>query len=96
MNKRRISNYNYFLLNIAAYLTVVAVAITTIEDMRNLSGRWLVAGLFIAFGGLITCFPFLEQRPLLVHAYLATQFLFILGIFLVDPLHNLDVQILFQ
>lgn len=91
----RPSKYNFLLLNVAAYVTLLAVAYLILTELHDLRSRAVAIVYFVAFGILVSLFPSTEGHPRRVHAYLACQSLIALGVYLLDPRHTLDVQILF-
>lgn len=93
--KRRISNHSFFLLNIAAYVTLIMVAFLVLREMTAGADRWLATGLFILFGILQAFYPRLEHHPRYVHLYLAAQTAVILTIYNLEPSASLDIHTLF-
>ena len=100
MFKRPSSDYNFFLLNVAAYITWAATAVAVTLNITPKTGwfgqgRILSVLFFILFGILLAYFLSLEQKPTFTHLYFAAQTVLILVIYNQDPVHALAVQTLF-
>lgn len=77
---RNHSNYSFWLLNAAAYLTwlgILAIILPTLAGHPNKTIVLILFGLF--FVGL-SVYSFFEERPLLMHLYLLFQVAIALGI----------------
>lgn len=100
MSKRPSPDYNFFLLNVAAYITWAATAINVTRNITPGEG-WFGHGrifaliLFLLFGILLAYFLRLEQNPTYVHLYFLAQSTLILAIYAQDPPQTLNIQILF-
>lgn len=88
-------SYNFWLLNIAAYLTLLTVALPILQKMSPGRERTILIVLFLAFASLLAFFLQTENRPILVYGYLAAQTVLILAIFLSNPAQTTGVPVLF-
>lgn len=79
------SNYSFWLLNAAAYLTWLGILIATLPELGSVPNRTLILILFGLFFVGLSVYAFLEERPYLVHLYLLFQLIFALGISLQVP-----------
>ena len=70
---RHRSNYSFWLLNAAAYLTWLGILVSTLPDLTDTPNRTIILVLFGLFFVGLSVFAFLEERPLLVHIYLLCQ-----------------------
>lgn len=77
---RHRSNFSFWLLNAAAYLTWLGILVAALPVMAGLPNRPLVLLLFGLFFVGLSVFAFLEERPFLVHLYLLVQLLVAWGI----------------
>lgn len=82
---RHRSNYSFWLLNAAAYLTWLGILVATLPEVANAPNRTLVLALFGLFFVGLSVYAFLEERPYLVHLYLLFQMLIALAISLQVP-----------
>jgi signal transduction histidine kinase len=82
---RQRSNYSFWLLNAAAYLTWLGILIATLPELTGSPNRTFVLALFGLFFVGLSVFAFLEERPYLVHLYLLFQMLIALAISLQVP-----------
>jgi len=89
------THYNFWLLNAAAYVTLGAVALGSLSRFAAGLPRLLAGGGFLLFALLIGFFLSLENRPRLIHAYLAAQSLIIIGLSFLEPAASDNLQILF-
>ncbi|WP_420628052.1 sensor histidine kinase [Candidatus Leptofilum sp.] len=67
------SNYSFWLLNAAAYLTWLGVFVATLPDLTGDPNRTWILVLFGLFFVGLTAYAFLEERPTLLHLYLLIQ-----------------------
>ncbi len=82
---RQRSNYSFWLLNAAAYLTWLGILVATLPLLAGAPNRALVLSLFGLFFVGLSVFAFLEERPYLVHLYLLFQMVIALTISLQVP-----------
>jgi signal transduction histidine kinase len=82
---RQRSNYSFWLLNAAAYLTWLGILIATLPELVGAANRTFVLVLFGLFFVGLSLFAFLEERPYLVHLYLLLQMIIALAISLQVP-----------
>ena len=94
MSQTRISNYGFWLLNIAAYATWLTVALLVIVNLPTTSLKWQAAGYFLAFGVAMGFFLYTETRAWLPHLYFAIQLALVLQIYYLSPAHAEHVQTL--
>lgn len=90
----RISNYGFWLLSIAGYLTWVSVALLVTLNMPTTLLKWQATGYFLAFGVVMCFFLYTEARPWLPHLYLGTQLALVLQIYYLAPEYSNHVQTL--
>lgn len=83
---RQRSNYSFWLLNAAAYLTWLGILISALPDLAGDPNRTLVLVLFGLFFVGLSLFVFLEERPYLVHLYLLFQLIIAWGIASLSPI----------
>lgn len=88
-------SYNFWLLNIAAYLTLLTVVLPILQKISPGRERTVLIVLFLAFALLLAFFLQTENRPVLVYGYLAAQTALILAIFLSNPAVTTGVPVLF-
>ena len=88
-------SYNFWLINLAAYLTLLTVALPILPLMSPGRERALAILLFVAFGFLLAFFLRTENRPGWVHGYLMAQSLLILALFLLNPAVTTGIPVLF-
>lgn len=94
MSQTRISNYGFWLLNIAAYATWLVVALIVVSDIPTASLQWQAAGYLLAFGVVMAFFIYTETRPWLPHLYFAIQLTLVLQIYFLSPENTEHVQTL--
>ncbi|MEZ4593485.1 MAG: sensor histidine kinase [Chloroflexota bacterium] len=82
---RHRSNYSFWLLNAAAYLTWLGILVAALPEMAGLPNRTLILALFGLFFVGLSLFAFLEERPFLVHLYLLVQLVISVTISLLVP-----------
>lgn len=82
---RHRSNYSFWLLNAAAYLTWLGILVATLPEIADTPNRTLVLVLFGLFFVGLSLFAFLEERPYLVHLYLLCQMIIALAISMQVP-----------
>lgn len=70
---RQRSNYSFWLLNAAAYLTWLGILIATLPELADVPNRTLILVLFGLFFVGLSVYAFLEERPFQVHLYLLFQ-----------------------
>ncbi len=70
---RQRSNYSFWLLNAAAYLTWLGILVATLPELSGAPNQAFVLALFGLFFVGLSVFAFLEERPYLVHLYLLFQ-----------------------
>lgn len=70
---RQRSNYSFWLLNAAAYLTWLGILVATLPDLVGSPNRTPILVLFALFFVGLSLFAFLEERPFLVHIYMLCQ-----------------------
>jgi len=80
----KLSRSGFILLNVAAYLTLLTMAIPTLIRVPGGDRLW-VGGLLALFGGFITLFPRVKRSGAQPHLYLAAQALIVATIFLRFP-----------
>lgn len=83
---RQRSNYSFWLLNAAAYLTWLGILIATLPELTGSPNRTFVLALFGLFFVGLSVFAFLEERPYLVHLYLLFQMAVAIVISLLVPI----------
>lgn len=79
------SNHNFWLLNLAAYLTVLTLVVTTWEIIIASPQTGVLLGLLAAFAALLAFYPLTENRLLWFHVYLAAQTTVLALIVLLEP-----------
>ena len=67
------SNYSFWLITAAAYLTWLGTLIATWPDLADDSNQTLILILFGLFFVGLSVYAFLEERPLLLHLYMLFQ-----------------------
>ncbi|MBK8899619.1 MAG: sensor histidine kinase [Anaerolineaceae bacterium] len=77
---RQRSNYSFWLLNAAAYLTWLGILVTALPELAGAPNRTLVLVLFGLFFVGLSVYAFLEERPFQVHLYLLFQMAIAVGI----------------
>jgi len=82
---RQHSNYSFWLLNAAAYLTWLGIVIDVLPDLAGHPKRTIILVLFGLFFVGLSVYAFLEERPLLMHLYLLFQVAISLGISALSP-----------
>lgn len=80
MAPRRVPLYDPFLVNVAAYLTLGAVAINGLLALETTRSRWMAGVLLVAFGILLSPFLRTEQSERHVHLYFAAQTLIVVSL----------------
>ncbi|WP_420644376.1 histidine kinase [Candidatus Leptofilum sp.] len=70
---RHRSNYSFWLLNAAAYLTWLGILVSALPELAGEPNRTFVLVLFGLFFVGLSVYAFLEERPFLVHLYLLVQ-----------------------
>ncbi|MCB8976512.1 MAG: sensor histidine kinase [Ardenticatenaceae bacterium] len=85
ISTRQRSNYSFWLLNAAAYLTWLGILVATLPEVEGAPNRTLVLMLFGLFFVGLSVYAFLEERPYLVHLYLLFQTAVALAISLQVP-----------
>ncbi len=88
MTRRRVPLYDPFLVTIAAYLTLGAVAINGLLALETTRSRWIAGVLLIAFGILLALVLRIENKERYVHLYFAAQTLVIGSLFSLQPEHS--------
>ncbi len=84
-SNRQYSNYNFWLLNAAAYLTWLGVVVLVLPDLAGHPQRTIILVLLGLFFVGLTVYAFLEDQPLLLHLYLLFQVGVALGISALSP-----------
>ncbi|MFZ1396731.1 MAG: sensor histidine kinase [Candidatus Promineifilaceae bacterium] len=82
---RQRSNYSYWLLNAAAYLTWLGILVAVLPELADSPNRTMLLVLFGLFFVGLSVFAFLEERPFLVHLYLLFQLVVAVSISLNVP-----------
>lgn len=82
---RQRSNYSFWLLNAAAYLTWLGILVATLPEIEGAPNRTFVLVMFGFFFVGLSVFAFLEERPFLVHLYLLIQVILAVTISLQVP-----------
>jgi signal transduction histidine kinase len=82
---RQRSNYSFWLLNAAAYLTWLGILVAILPDLATMANRPLILVLFGLFFVGLSLFAFLEERPLQVHLYLFVQMVLSVTISMLVP-----------
>jgi len=85
MAPRRVSLYDPLLVNIAAYLTLGAVAINGLLALETTRSRWIAGVLLVTFGILLALVLRIENKERYVHLYFAAQTLVIGSLFSLQP-----------
>jgi signal transduction histidine kinase len=67
------SNYSFWLLNAAAYLTWLGILLAILPDLTGSPNKTPILVLFGLFFVGLSVYAFLERRPYLVHLYLLIQ-----------------------
>lgn len=88
MTRRRVPLYDPFLVNVAAYLTLGAVAISGLLALETTRSRWIAGVLLIAFGILLALALRIENEERYVHLYFAAQTLVSGSLFSLQPDHS--------
>ena len=88
------SNHNFWLLNLASYLTVLTIVVTTWGTITASPHAGLILGLLVAFAILLAFYPHTENRLPWLHLYLAAQTSILALIVLLEPQMDI-VAILF-
>ncbi len=70
---RQRSNYSFWLLNAAAYLTWLGILLAVLPDLNVSPNRTAILVLFGFFFVGLSVYVFLEERPFQVHLYLLFQ-----------------------
>ncbi len=89
------SNYNFWLINAASYVTLFVVTLQVFRDMPTASTGFWAVFFFACFGVGLALFLRLLDRPRLIHVYLAVQTLFTLAVYFIAPAGALEVQTLY-
>lgn len=79
------SNYSFWLLNAAAYLTWLGIVAITLPQLAGQPNRTAILVLFGLFFVGLSIYAFLEERPLLMHLYLLFQVAVSLGLSALVP-----------
>ena len=82
---RQQSNYSFWLLNAAAYLTWLGILADVLPDLAGQPNRTVILVLFGLFFVGLSVYAFLEERPFLMHLYLLFQVAISLGISTLSP-----------
>ena len=82
---RQHSNYSFWLLNAAAYLTWLGIVVAVLPDLVGHPNRTIILALFGLFFVGLSVYAFLEQRPFLLHLYLLFQVAVAWGISSLSP-----------
>jgi signal transduction histidine kinase len=77
---RQYSNYSFWLLNAAAYLTWLGIVVAVLPVLASHPNRTIILVLFGLFFVGLSVYPFLEARPFQVHLYLLFQLIVAWGI----------------
>jgi len=85
MAPRRVSLYDPLLVNIAAYLTLGAVAINGLLALETTRSRWIAGVLLVTFGILLALVLRIENKERYVHLYFAAQTLVIGSLWSLQP-----------
>ena len=88
MASRRVPLYDPFLVNVAAYLTLGAVAINGLLALETTRSRWIAGVLLVTFGILLALVLRIENKEPYVHLYFAAQTLVIGSLFSLQPEHS--------
>jgi len=94
MTRRRVPLYDPFLVNIAMYLTLGAVAVTGLLALETTRSRWIAGVLLIAFGILLSLFWRTERSERYVHLYFVAQTFIIVSLYSLQP-ENSQFGVLF-
>ena len=94
-SKMKRSSYNFGLINTASYITLCVIMLQVFRDMPTNGTRFASSFLFVLFGVGLALFLKTENKPRLVHLYLAIQTLLTLGVFFIAPKGALEVQTLY-
>lgn len=89
------SNYSYWLLNAAAFVTFFAVVLGTITSLTDARDRSIVLVGVIPFAILLVFFLRLEERPLWMHGYMLLQSAIVMILILMVPEAANNLQTLF-
>ena len=84
MAPRRVSLYDSFLVNLAGYLTLGAVALVGLLDLETTRSRWIASALLVAFGILLSLILRIEGERY-VHLYFAAQTLILCSLWTLQP-----------
>lgn len=95
MFSRSGSNYSYWLLSAAAYVTLIFVALSTLSSAAGTDLRGMLLGGYVLFGLLLAFFPRLEGHPRLVHGYMLLQTLVVATLMFWFPSTSGNTQTLF-
>jgi signal transduction histidine kinase len=82
---RNHSNYSFWLLNAAAYLTWLGILAIVLPELAGHPNKTIVLILFGLFFVGLSVYVFLEERPLLMHLYLLFQVAIALSISTLVP-----------
>lgn len=78
------SNHKEWLLNFPAYLTLILVMVVSWPSLPTDNRRWIILGLYAAFGIGLAFYFQTEEHPKLVHLYLLTQTAIVTALVLLD------------
>ncbi|MGH2521611.1 MAG: hypothetical protein ACRDH2_03820, partial [Anaerolineales bacterium] len=85
MAPRRVSLYGPFLVNVAAYLTLGAVAINGLLALETTRSRWIAGVLLVAFGSLLSLVLRTENKERYTHLYFVAQTLIVVSLWTLQP-----------
>lgn len=94
MLETRVSNYGYWLLNIAAFVTLIGVATQAVYRLDNGRSQQIALLYFALFGILLALYLQTENRPWWVHLYLLLQTILVYLLYSIDPPDMLNTQAL--
>lgn len=76
---------NFFLLNLAGYLTLATIIVSSWYDITQSAHTGVILALLLMFGVLLAVYQRTENSPQWIHLYLGGQSGLILGVALVEP-----------
>lgn len=82
---QRLSTHNYFLLNLAGYLTLATIVASSWYDISQSARAGVILVLLLLFGLLLTVYQRTENSPGWLHLYLGAQSALILAVLIIEP-----------
>lgn len=95
MNLTNPINYNFWLINFAAYIVITVVSLQVMQDLTSTSTRIWAGAFFILFTLVLTSFLRLLRHIKILHLYFSIQTCITLAIYFLAPQGTLEVQTLY-